>query len=687
MGDITSADRAWEDVKKAAREGVFVPVLGPELAADPTFTQAPHAVLDNYLQNEEERASQQSRELLAISTHQDRLIARINSVSPKVSPVAYWPLLRPKAAGKLDRDKLTNYLEQLHWPGVGAHEGDADVWGALTPQSLLYEDFLCDVALLALALKRAWTGSLMNDSRPLSAMGPDTVVEDASRIEDEKIQHVFAACLEACGRLWEASQSSKWEEPCGLRLEWVYSKLLLLGSQVFGKDPRLLWDKGPAWAEASPRDFIKRHRQMLSRGQLTTGWAVGMSGTPVPSQIHRFELGPRLTHAVWAESLVRHVLLAGTRAYRTSEQLAFLLSLNDKAIDLPDMSVDPFEVALLRGPRHGEDNDDIEVLKGIYKFAEMSEASNGSQARRLPGAFHQAIARITREMLDTRAKEPRTGGERRRRGNAASAGPTSDKALILTMALDTEMERALEREFNSYRVLIPVYLPLKGPRRWDPTWVLGEFILEQDVPSGPRKFSCPRWTMVTERGNDEQNKADVAGKGPLLIKLFGSPLTDVGTGESYASANPDIDAGGEVKHRVVLDETELLSLLKESLPLQVRGLIAKFGGSSLFFFGQNAVKWSDRIPYLIVGALRDPALDGGNKGDAPAVETNEGLGPQGSGHARVVAFAKRSEYGDSLFSRLKVDRNVDLAVVDEIAHEIMRGVVNGGIWKDPNGTI
>ena len=356
MAHIQDGHEAWNRVRLAAWDGAFVPILGPDLATDPRFTQAPLEALEKYGQDDGHRASQQNRELGKVLLRQRRLMERLRSVQPDISPTAFWRKLAERRAEE-DAPKietLIRYIQNLSWPGVAraARERDEELPGGT--KKPLYDDFLCDVTLLALSLKQAWNGSLENDAVALSAVGPETLLQDAKELTIKKVPFVLVACLEHCRQLLLESQSKRWKEPHGLQLEWVYCKLLLLGSHIFGGPETVpLWQDGPRGiTDRDPQEFIDEHAEMidsLKKGERETGWAMEAQGGPrAKKEEHGFKHGLRLTHVLWVENLVRHVLLAGSRAYRTSGQLAFLLSLDDAVHDIPNMmSGDPFEVGLL----------------------------------------------------------------------------------------------------------------------------------------------------------------------------------------------------------------------------------------------------------------------------------------------------------------------------------------------------
>lgn len=121
--------------------------------------------------------------------------------------------------------------------------------------------------------------------------------------------------------------------------------------------------------------------------------------------------------------------------------------------------------------------------------------------------------------------------------------------------------------------------------------------------------------------------------------------------------------------------------------MQVSGLEGKFGGSNPFFFGQNATKWSDRIPYLMVAALRESRPESESRMDDADAETLKSPASKYGEYTSLVAFAERSEYGDSLFDRLNVTRNSANADVGVVARAIMQGVATDRSEEDPHGRV
>lgn len=693
MGNVSSPHEAWELVQKAAADGVFVPVIGLEMSANPDYGKASPRVADAYGQDPDGPMSSQDTELAGVWSHQCRLAAQVSAEEPSGSAKAYWPLLPafPDAAlplatsagmphkPEVGRIALAAFIKSMSWPGRGGMYCNAEEAAEQTAEDVVYEDLIADAALLAMTMKRAWSTWLADDSEPFSSVNSDSPI-GKDYPQDEGVHYVLCACLEHCWDLLAASRSKRWTEPHDLLLRSIYSKLLLLGSQVLGGEPNLIWKVAPDGFGIEPSDFIGRHGETIrSYGADATGWRWSGSGLPQSRSIsHGVDYGLRLPHVLWTESLVRHLFLAGTRAYRTASQIAFLLALDDEGGELPNMSGDPFEVGLLHEANTGRD---IAALRSLLDFAETVLDAEGVLRPRPPGAFHRALAKVIARMLEVGGTRQASVAASKRKTGATSAGQAAVKAILLTMALDREMERAFELELDSYRLLIPVWLPLKSAnpreRRSEAAWMLGEFEVVVDDATHARISVCRGWINVTTLDADARLKANVLGRGPLLIKLFGSPLTDVGSCEDYVSSCEIIDVRSEIQPRVVLDERELLRLLSESIPAQVQALHDALLNAHFFFFGQNAVSWSDRIPYLMIDAIRrqGAAVQAGTDADDGA-SRRESPGET----ALAVAFAHRSEYGDSLFDRLKIKGNdVDEAAVLDVALAIMRGIIDEGI--------
>ena len=680
LDKITSPQKAWELVQDAAAEGVFVPVIGFEMAANPDYGKAAPSVAESYGQDPDYPMSVQDTELSRVWSHQCRLAGRVLAEQPGASSESYWPTLPVDEAdpGVLVRSSLASFIKSMNWPGRGGMFCDADESAEQSPDEMSYDDLVIDVALLALAMKRAWSTWLTSDSEPLSSVSSNSPIP-YHLLQDQNVHYVLAACLEHCSSLLAASRSKRWVEPHDLQLRSIYTKLLLLGSQVLGGQPDAMWSVAPTGVDIESSEFVGRHGEAIrSYGAGPTGWKWSGSGLPLPRSIsHGSEYGLRLPHVLWTESLVRHLFLSGTRAYRTASQIAFLLALDDDGGDIPNMSGDPFEVGLLHKTQTGQDT---RVLHDLLEFAETVPSDSGALLPRPPGAFHRAIGKVIAAMLAASESPQVSVAAGKRRTGGTGAGQAGDKAILLTMALDREMERALELEVDDYRLLIPVWLPLKGgrrERRSEAAWVLGEFSVQADPTTGVRSSVCNGWLNVTTLDSDARLKASVRGRGPLLVKLFGSPLTDVGMCSDYVDSCEMIDVQDVIQPRVVLDERELLRLLSEAIPPQVAGLHAALLNSQLFFFGQNAMTWSDRIPYLMIDAIRHQETSFRSEADPsdtpdPAAMRNDA--------ALAVAFANRSEYGDSLFDRLKIKGNdADEAAVIDIAIEIMKGIVHDGI--------
>lgn len=668
-------------MKRAAADGVLVPVLGLEISALTDYGNAPKGTIaQEYGQDPGQPRCSQAKELHEVARRSCEMTQHLKVVPLDAQLVQHyrgeWKYEDPPR-----RKEMVEYLGQI----VCAEIGDVQcaMGEHIDENERRFMDLKIDLVALALGLSRSWTQWLAAQSSPLSTIKSDDAAPDS--VADENFVTIYLArSVDHAAALHQRQQQGLWAEPRDLHLEWVYEKLLLLASQIFSSRPQAFWLDSVTQSgdPEGASGFAGRHSEFVA-DHVGTNWRMkGQGGVPeVRKGGSAGNPGVRVSHVLWAESLIMHVLLSGTSAYRTIEQIAFLLSLDDNVADLPNLSADPFEVGLL----YPQDRRDMEALRSLLRDAEVVDG--GSRA---PGAFHRAIARLMRQTIDHfdipdpdasyASKRRKTGRKTHVRSEESPEQPSlpAQKQIIITMALDREMERALDEEFDAYRLLIPVWIPLKsesGELRSKAGWLHGEMkVVEQD---GRRIGRCSEWIDVTAYTEDQTPKVSLVGDGPVLVKLFGSPLTDVRP-EDFEAGTTDYDPTprrGGIRPRVVLDESQLLRLLfGNATPMQVRGMDDALLKSRMFFFGQDAVTWSDRIPYLMMETLR-----GSEGATQDRLERDDDTVPAAGEMERVVAIGDRSTYGDSLFLRLRIARNLEDMSIRETALEIMKGVIDDGI--------
>jgi len=615
--------------RAVSTKGSFVPILGFEVSTSPVWADAPPELAEQY-------GMGSGRSLQAAELQKKGLLTCMVSESL---------LSDPESRGSDDMvEGLASYLKKF-----GGDKRKCEL-----PQGHIPElaDLQRDVTWLGYALTIVWARSLAGSPRPLGLDFADEPA-DSAYYGAYNLDDALRSCLDDCLHLWSLEL---WPaaEPEALKLEWVYEKLLLLAARIFAPQAVDFWqDQARDGFADDHRDFIEAHR----RG---CGWQ-WPTGAAVPQFVaaQALEPGVRLSHVLWVEVLRHHCLLAGTRAYRTSEEVAFFLSLDDRLVDLPNVTADPFETGLVYRERISRGSkafaQDMETLRSLYEYC--SSMPDGSP--RPPGALHRALAKLVRksDSQERKLAVPVAPTNKQRPRGLAQSGVC--RQVVLSMSLDLEMERAIEIEYPRYRVMVPASVPLKVVEGSDPgapiyenTWLLGEF--EAATSDGARNAS--KWTLVNELDEHKDPVVELEGEGPLIIKLFGSPLHDIGDTSQFSAGEIDSSNPLPLRHRVVVDEGDLLKRLFNLLPSGVGGLADRVSASDKFFFGQDAVTWSERAPFFMVEAIAGTGSD---------LEGGEDVSE------RAITVGKVGLAGDSTLRRLRVSRTEDLVEPQDIAGLIM----------------
>jgi hypothetical protein len=104
-----------------------------------------------------------------------------------------------------------------------------------------------------------------------------------------------------------------------------------------------------------------------------------------------------------------------------------------------------------------------------------------------------------------------------------------------------------------------------------------------------------------QRGDNETlnpiNTIDIKQvKGPLVIKLHGSPLDELP--DAKVDDLPEklrwVDDDFEYQHRIVISESDYLRDLRDDLPDQIKGFLSE-GKRILVFLGQSIADWNIRV--------------------------------------------------------------------------------------------
>jgi hypothetical protein len=587
MSSFDEASDALDWIRKAVERTEFVPILGFQLSCLQQYNDVPPTATEIF------GSSTQNRELA-------KQVGRIRAMSQLLSK-------------KRDRRDVSDYLEEFK-PNVTEASSelvdDPELTGLLT-----------GVAALAFELTRRWTQDIAERPSPLGgAVYVRTVrAHPTSESDPDEATLYIKRCLNCCARLWEKRNRLNGTEPNSLHVEWVYEKLLLLASKVF--EPSKLWQTGDP--DASSVDFKDRHRAFIRGRQPRTNW----SDSFFPRS-QKKPVGVRLSHLLWLQRLLRHLLLCDTRAYRTRDELAFLLSLDDSGHELPDGSADPFEMGLLYD---GAATDNA-TLSNVLQFCEGSETEprDGKAEPRTPQVFYWALAKRLCLARKKRSSERKASISSFRMG----------KQVVLSMCLDREMERALAREFKVFRIALPVTVEAKPGGQTKPDWRVAECNAEVGLLGLGYRVS----RFLDE--DELTSKTFLDQPGPLVVKMFGSPL----------EALPKTDDERAYSHRLVLDETDLLHSVLQFIPWHAGGLPEFLGKSKLFFFGQNAIRWSDRVPYFLV----------------QGIWPNEyGRGFSGAKDDRAVSIGEPGIFGATALRKLKIPYMAGRATPDDIIRDFI----------------
>jgi hypothetical protein len=373
-----------------------------------------------------------------------------------------------------------------------------------------------------------------------------------------------------------------------LRVDSIYYKLLRLSAEVFGSNPQSFWDidNGPA--------FHARHQAIIkdffNKGDFRTGWVPGSDG-PTPNKDAVDTRGMKLLHLIWLESLLREVCLCPTRAYRTRDEFAYALSLaRSQFADMPTVTGDLYELGLICDPL---DEKMREPIQEILRYSSWMD--DECQVRRPVSHLHNALVQLLMTSDDDE-RIPTKGG------SDFEVAPVKRTPLVLSMGFDLEMERAFDDRGVGYRVVIPVMYRLASKdetgREMKKDWIVGAFSPAEDGKTdGAHQVE---WTTLEKvnKGSDGP-----CANGPMIIKLFGSPLHPLPSAKEIEF--PGIDADTVLQHALVLDERLIIDFLVEMSNPNVFAVIADLlAKRNLYFLGQSADTWGERAPLYLVGALQ-----------------------------------------------------------------------------------
>jgi len=594
-----NTDEFRAKLSSAVAAGAFVPVLGAQVSCAAVWANSPSRDYRDLV------GQQKGRSVQALEIAETTAIVR--QIAAALSSPDHW-LHKEKV---FDKPIADPYLES-YLRGIPGSEGPADAAGAPAEEATvatLELHLRVEITALSFVLTRLWTDAFAASPQPLRARLADEVINsEMVGYYEFSLMRALMSSLDACHALWVAvapSEGGTLEEPPLLKLEWVYEKLLVLASRAVADSANANEFWSGQFGPSASDGFAGRHGEFVRDREHTCGWKWPENRAyPIPAKPDL--CGIRSAHVLWVEALREHCILSGSRAYRTIEQVVFLLALDDAVDDLLNVTVDPPEIGLVyreqlrrfeqRAVAGAPDAlaRDIGTLRSLYEHC--GRMPDGSV--RPPDALHRSLAKLLARSHSVRlvraqdAGAPK-GSPKRPRGTETAAPPLC-REVVLNMAMDLEMERAIEEQFPRYRVLVPARMPIETldvSDEEDPltlsldgdywaTWCLGQF----DSSTSRGGKVAEKWCWFD--GLDGRGcVVSVEGDGPLIVKLFGSPVHELPS---------------PARHRIVMDESDLLRLLQDLLPRKVKELDTVVRTGEIYFFGQGAATWSERTPFYMM---------------------------------------------------------------------------------------
>lgn len=611
---IDNVNEAYKVIVSSGNNGTFLPVLGFQLSCNTAYNFIP-----------EECKPKFSCKLLGEQSVQisefEKPYKRIRAVELNLKNT-YLKENEDTYLGKA-------YIEQfLNLVRLGEHTNTIS-----KEETCQFEDIdwllialLTHITELGFLITKSWSEAIGSHPVPLgpSFKSPRPGIGGSSA-PYTSIQR----SLNCCAILLELDKTKK-KKINSLYIERIYSKLLRFASEICDQDK--LWGKNPCnscqisvknlcTASMKNRSLKDIHSKFIINHPDQTNWTKEFSPKSTTKR-----LGVRLSHILWLEKLISHILMAGTRAYRTHEELAFLLSLDDDVNILPDETSDPFEMGLILKSAIR----DTETLKTVLRYCE-------DEKNRPPQPFYWALSTFLKDIWELEDNRNR------------------NLQIIQSLCLDREMERALAYIFPSFWVLYPVFINNKN-KELCPEWILAECVRQKESGIG---YVVKKWYQIN--GTETDALLSNRQEGPLIIKLFGSPLESLPkkANDVYHLKTSYLDKESNVSHRVVLDENDLLNTLNTDIPAKaVQNIESVLTSSQYFFFGQNAIRWSDRLPYFKI----------------PPREHNHNINNIAFGHSGVLGSTALTKHTISYIDTNKVKpEDVIINFIKEVANKDAQG--------------
>lgn len=288
----------------------------------------------------------------------------------------------------------------------------------------------------------------------------------------------------------------------------------------------------------------------------------------------------RLDLIQWLSDLLWYSVRYWVPCYPTTAELAFELSLH--VINAP---VRRAELAQAAQALETENLADLSFrIRLLMDYCEDWQDRHGA-GDRSTAQFYDAIAAALQHQFDRYSKTAVL--------DPAVKWTMADSQLDpppLPMAFTTNFDRALERAFErggaAFHVLFPV-IPSRARRSGSElavSWKLRSWHSAEQAKATGTRFEDQYWKDICPEGGNP----DIEWRGPLIVKLHGSPSEQPGKSDDH--------------HWVVLSEVGYLQALNRSaMPIWVRRQLqdtveaGEGGRRSLWFLGYSIADWNVRL--------------------------------------------------------------------------------------------